>query len=86
VLFLNALVSLGRVDARSAAPFNLFVGALQVVIPFYLIATADSADDVLLTSAVFAFGFTYRREHPPSSSWNGAAGTQVLRDARLCPP
>ena len=68
VLFLNALVSLGRVDARSAAPFNLFVGALQVVIPFYLIATADSADDVLLTSAVFAFGFTYRREHPPSSS------------------
>ena len=68
VLFLNALVSLGRVDARSAAPFNLFVGALQVVIPFYLIATADSADDVLLTSALFAFGFTYRREHPPSSS------------------
>ena len=29
VLFVNGLLFLGRVDAKSAATFNLFVGALQ---------------------------------------------------------
>ena len=42
VLFVNGLLFLGRIDAKSAAPFNLFVGALQVAIPFYLIATAPT--------------------------------------------
>lgn len=59
VLFVNGLLFLGRIDAKSAAPFNLFVGALQVAIPFYLIATAPTADDILLASGIFLFGFTY---------------------------
>ena len=59
VLFVNGLLFLGRIDARSAAPFNLFVGALQVAIPFYLIATAPSLNDILLDSGIFLFGFTY---------------------------
>ncbi|HEX3737599.1 MAG TPA: AmiS/UreI family transporter, partial [Solirubrobacterales bacterium] len=42
-----------------AATFNLFVGALQVAIPFYLIATASSTDELLLASGIFLFGFTY---------------------------
>src|ERR1700735_702903 len=59
VLFVNGLLFLGRIDAKSAAPFNLFVGALQVAIPFYLIATAPSLNNILLDSGIFLFGFTY---------------------------
>jgi hypothetical protein len=32
VLFVNGLLFLGRIDGKGAATFNLFVGALQVVI------------------------------------------------------
>src|SRR6266851_1189305 len=59
VLFVNGLLFLGRIDAKSAAPFNLFVGALQVAIPFYLIATAPTPSDILLDAGIFLFGFTY---------------------------
>jgi putative amide transporter protein len=59
VLFVNGLLLLGRIDAKGAAVFNLFVGALQVAIPFYLIATAPSTSDILLDSGIFLFGFTY---------------------------
>jgi hypothetical protein len=59
VLFVNGLLFLGRIDAKSAAPFNLFVGALQVAIPFYLIATAPAPSDILLDAGIFLFGFTY---------------------------
>lgn len=59
VLFINGLLFLGKVDAKGAATFNLFVGALQVAIPFYLIATASSTDELLLASGIFLFGFTY---------------------------
>ena len=40
VLILNGLMLLGLVDARAAAPLNLFVGALQVLTPTYLIFTS----------------------------------------------
>src|SRR3984885_14263957 len=46
VLFVNGLLFLGRIDAKSA-------------IPFYLIATPPTADDILLDSGIFLFGFTY---------------------------
>jgi len=59
VLFVNGLLFLGRIDGKSAAPFNIFVGALQVAIPFYLIATAPTASDILLDSGILLFGFTY---------------------------
>jgi putative amide transporter protein len=59
VLFVNGLLLLGKVDAKGAATFNLFVGALQTAIPFYLIATAKTTDDILLASGIFLFGFTY---------------------------
>jgi hypothetical protein len=59
VLFVNGLLFLGRIDGKGAATFNLFVGALQVAIPFYLIATAPTADDILLDAGIFLFGFTY---------------------------
>ncbi len=59
VLFVNGLLLLGKVDAKGAATFNLFVGALQTAIPFYLIATATNTSDILLDSGIFLFGFTY---------------------------
>lgn len=59
VLFVDGLLFLGRIDSKSAATFNLFVGALQVAIPFYLIATAPTASDILLDSGIFLFGLTY---------------------------
>ncbi len=58
-LFVNGLLFLGQVDAKTAGVFNLFVGALQVAIPFYAIATADDPDQVLAAAGVFMFGFTY---------------------------
>jgi hypothetical protein len=59
VLFVNGLLFLGRIDARGAAVFNLFVGALQTVVPFYLIAHATSANEILGDAGIFLFGFTY---------------------------
>jgi putative amide transporter protein len=59
VLFINGLLLLGKVDGKGAAVFNLFVGALQTAIPFYLIATAATTSDILLDSGIFLFGFTY---------------------------
>src|SRR3984885_1906470 len=46
VLFVNGLLFLGRIDAKSAAPFSL-------------IAAPPPADDILLDSGIFLFGFTY---------------------------
>jgi hypothetical protein len=60
VLFLNGLMLLGVVEARSAIPLNIFVGVLQVVTPTYLIFTAGGdADTILNASGLYLFGFTY---------------------------
>ncbi|WP_448628118.1 AmiS/UreI family transporter [Geodermatophilus sp. URMC 64] len=60
VLIVNGLMLLGRVDARAAAPLNLFVGALQVVTPTVLILTSGGDPDVILFAAgIYLFGFTY---------------------------
>jgi hypothetical protein len=59
VLFVNGLLFLGKIDAKGAGVFNLFVGALQTAIPFYLIASADTPDEILGAAGIFLFGFTY---------------------------
>lgn len=59
VLFVNAIMLLGRADAKNVGVFNLFVGVLQVAIPFYLVATGETADEILNASGIFLFGFTY---------------------------
>jgi putative amide transporter protein len=58
-LFVNAMMLLGKAEPRSVGIFNLFVGALQVVVPFYIIATADDPLVILNASGIFLFGFTY---------------------------
>jgi hypothetical protein len=60
VLIVNGLMLLGRVDARAAAPLNLFVGGLQVLTPTFLIFTSGADPDVILgASGLYLFGFTY---------------------------
>jgi hypothetical protein len=60
VLIINGLMLLGRVDARAAAPLNLFVGGLQVITPTYLIFTAGGDPNaILFASGIYLFGFTY---------------------------
>ncbi len=59
VLFVNAIMLLGKADPQSVGIFNLFVGTLQVVIPFYLVATGETPDEILNASGIFLFGFTY---------------------------
>lgn len=60
VLFINGVMLLGWVDARSAVPMNFFVGALQLVTPTYLIFTANGDADVILSAAaLYMFAFTY---------------------------
>jgi hypothetical protein len=60
VLFLNGMMLLGKVEPKAAGIFNLFVGAMQVIFPTIVIATArGDADTILGASGVFLFGFTY---------------------------
>lgn len=60
VLFINGVMLLGWVNARSAAPMNFFVGALQLVTPTYLIFTANGdADTILSAAGLYMFAFTY---------------------------
>ncbi|PKG24710.1 AmiS/UreI family transporter [Niallia nealsonii] len=59
-LFLNGLMLLGKADEKNVGIYNLFVGAFQVIAPFYLIITSDQNNWVLYEkSAIFLFGFTY---------------------------
>jgi len=59
VLFVNGLLFLGKIDPKSAGVFNLFVGALQTAIPFWLITHASSPNEILAAAGIFLFGFTY---------------------------
>lgn len=60
VLVVNGVMLLGHISPRGAAPLNLFVGALQVVTPTYLIVSAagDQAQ-IALAAGLYYFGFTY---------------------------
>lgn len=60
VLVINGIMLLGWLTPRETAPLNLFVGALQVFTPTYLIIIAASdVDQVFAASGVYLFGFTY---------------------------
>lgn len=60
ILFLNGTMLLGWIDAKSAAPLNVFVGLLQVVTPTYLIISANGdMTKILGASGLYLFGFTY---------------------------
>jgi hypothetical protein len=60
VLFINGAMLLGWVEAKSAAPINFFVGALQIITPTYLIFTANGNTDTILSAAgLYLFAFTY---------------------------
>ncbi|MGG3798674.1 AmiS/UreI family transporter [Metabacillus fastidiosus] len=59
VLFVNALMLLGRVDNKSAGIFNLFIGSIQVITPFYVSITSNDQWIIFNASGVFLFGLTF---------------------------
>ena len=60
VLFINGVMLLGWLDAKSAAPMNFFVGGLQVLTPTFIIFTANGDQNTILAaSGLYLFGFTY---------------------------
>lgn len=60
VLFINGLMLLGKVTPKSAGIFNVFVGALQVILPIWIITQAGEDTTVFhATFAILLFGFTY---------------------------
>ena len=74
ILFLNGCMLLGWVDAKSAAPLNIFVGILQVITPTYLIFTANGdTAQILGASGLYLFGFTYL--YVAFNLWNDFDGT-----------
>ncbi len=60
VLFVNGAWFLGAVSAREAGVFNLFVGALQVILPTLAIVAADGdLAGIFGAGSSYLFGFTY---------------------------
>ncbi|BDH58345.1 AmiS/UreI family transporter [Tsukamurella sp. PLM1] len=60
VLFVNGAWFLGAISAREAGVFNLFVGAMQVVLPTLAVVAADGdLAGVFGAGASYLFGFTY---------------------------
>jgi uncharacterized membrane protein len=60
VLFLNSLMLAGKAEAKSVGVFNLFVGIIQLIIPFYLIIVSGQHHWELYNYAsIFLFGLTY---------------------------
>jgi putative amide transporter protein len=60
VLFVNGLMLLGKIDDKSAGIFNIFIGAIQIITPFYLIFTSHGDSWAIFNaSGVFLFGLTY---------------------------
>jgi putative amide transporter protein len=60
VLFVNAMMLLGLVESRAAAVLNLFVGAMQVVLPTLLLVNAgDDPAKITGAAGIYLFGFTY---------------------------
>lgn len=60
VLFLNSLMLAGKAEAKSVGIFNIFVGIIQLIIPFFLIiASGQHHWELYQYAAIFLFGLTY---------------------------
>lgn len=60
VLFLNSMMLLGKADGKSVGVLNIFVGAIQIFIPTYLIIVSNQTNwDFYQNAATFLFGLTY---------------------------
>lgn len=60
VLFLNSILLLGKAEAKSVGIFNIFVGTIQIIIPFYLIVVSGQDHwEHYNNAAIFIFGLTY---------------------------
>lgn len=82
VLIVNGVMLLGWLTPREAAPLNLFVGALQVFTPTYLIVVAaDNVDAVFAASGIYPLRF-----HLSMGGNQRRQGLQQPRLRLVCPP
>ncbi|QCJ44250.1 acetamide transporter [Bacillus sp. S3] len=59
-LFLNSLMTVGKADGKSVGVFNIFIGSIQIIIPFYLLIVSDQNNwDLYNNAATFLFGLTF---------------------------
>jgi putative amide transporter protein len=59
-LFLNSLMLLGKAEAKSVGIFNIFIGTMQMIVPFYLIVHSTQGHwELYNNAAIFLFGLTY---------------------------
>ena len=76
VLFVNGLALLGRVDPQAAAPINLFVGTLLVVVVLWLaLPASDDLTPVFTAAGFLLFGFVYL--YVGIGNLTGHAGTGI---------
>jgi len=74
VLFLNSLMLLGKAEAKSVGIFNLFIGTIQIIIPFNLIIVSGQDHWELYNDAsIFLFGLTYL--YVGFNIWKGFEGS-----------
>ncbi len=60
VLFLNSMMSFGKADAKSVGIFNIFVGSIQIILPFYLLIVSGGDHwEHYNVASIFLFGLTY---------------------------
>ena len=76
VLFINSLMLLDLVEAKSATVINFLVGLVQIILPTYLIFTSNGDLLTLLSvGSLYLFGFTYI--YVALTNWNGLSPTGV---------
>lgn len=75
VLFINALMLLNLVEAKSATIINFLVGLLQIVFPTYLIISSSDLLTILNAGSLYLFGFTYI--YVAVTNWKGLSTTGV---------
>ena len=73
VLFLNGIWLLGRIGDREIAVIDVFVGALTLVISFYL-AFGPGADAASIRAAALTLMFSFTYFWVAWNRWNGADG------------
>lgn len=74
VLFLNSLMLLGKADGKSVGIFNIFIGTIQIIIPFYLmVGSGQDHWELYNDASIFLFGLTYL--YVGFTLWKGLEGS-----------
>jgi AmiS/UreI family transporter len=59
VLFINGIGALGKIDKKSVAVMNLFVGSITLLIDIFMLLDADTTAKLYAVGTGLLFAFTY---------------------------